>query len=1100
MRHPPVLMRGIGYACLRLCLTILSLSGWAQTAHDSNPAPFLIDHIGVNDGLTQGSVYYMHKDSRGFLWLGTQDGLNRYDGHRFRPYRPVVGEQGASQPGTIRGVNIFGIIEDPGGNLWVGTEVGLNRYDRQRDCFDYFPATGSDGRPLDSRTLPFAVNQTELLYLSDAEGLVRFNYRSRRKAVLAPGLHPTKEYDLPNSTVLTTAGDVWLHAPKGLMRYNLRSRTLTHYFSDRPDNQFGPVQTVFSFFVDTNNIIWLGTGGGLIRFDYQRRNYRTYTTVGTQPVSAIYSIAKGQGERLWLGTQRDGVLHFDKRSGKVSQLDALTNSTWRLNDYEVSKVYVDDLGVIWANADPDGLVRIVTNAFVFGGMTKRQTIDNLPPDRKLTNYTVRGFMEERPDRLWVVNEEGIDILNPQTNRIVQRYLTNARRSDSPIHNLARCIYRDPQRRIWVGTPGGVLLFEPERQTFDPILFTDSTSQVADNYVRNLVSINDTILIGATEDGLYELNTRQRRWSKVPVLPGQNTFSLWYDATNRQLWVGTYTNGYFCYQLPPAKLSSASFLSRKRIPGQSIIARILQPWRLIKSGLKGYTVLHIRPDTDQQSMWLSCDRGLVALKPNTGQFMLFNEQRGLSNSFVYGTLIDAQRNIWMSTNRGISRLNPATQTIKNFTLNDGLQGYEYNGNAFCQTKNGELYFGGVNGFNRFRPDRFRSSSFNPNVHIYSLNVNEVPYTGEVYVDEATHIDLSHNQNTLSLEFAAQDYFSNGYNTYQYQLTNYDDQWVSAGERNYVRYANLPPGDYTFQVKAANKDAHWSSHVHKLNIHIEPPFWQKGPFLVLAAFLVGVGIFAWIRQRETVIRQQEADRLRLAYDIQEQVKRQIARDLHDEIGTRLATVKLYTTQLTRQVGDTPTISSLKATIFGLINDTINDVRNLLRKLNPQTLEQHGYVAAVEELFSRINGSEVVSTHLLLSELPSANAPADDAAQNLATVRFPADTEVMLYRISQELVNNSLKHANAHRLELHIQQQPDRLVLTYTDDGQGFDYTLIQQKPTGLGLGSIESRVAILGGKINWQTQPGQGLRVVIDVPISNLPKRRHFNESSGSFLQN
>ena len=188
--------------------------------------------------------------------------------------------------------------------------------------------------------------------------------------------------------------------------------------------------------------------------------------------------------------------------------------------------------------------------------------------------------------------------------------------------------------------------------------------------------------------------------------------------------------------------------------------------------------------------------------------------------------------------------------------------------------------------------------------------------------------------------------------------YDDHWVLAGERNYVRYANLPPGDYTFQVKAANQDGHWSPRIHKLLIHIEPPFWRTWSFIVLVVLLMAIGVWGWVRQRENAIRHQEADRLRLAYDIQEQVKKDIARDLHDEIGTRLATIKLYTTQLTQQAGETAKILSLKATIFSLINDTISDVRNLLRKLNPQTLEQHGYVAAVDELFSRISASGVVN----------------------------------------------------------------------------------------------------------------------------------------------
>ena len=1057
-----------------LCLTIgwalVTHFGWAQTT-PTNSTAFRVDHIGVDDGLTQGSVYSILKDSRGFLWFGTQDGLNRYDGHRFRTFQPATplrpGDPAKTRPGNIRGVSILSMVEDPEGNLWIGTGDGLNRYDRRRDRFDCFLATGPDKKPLPGKILPFFVDKTELLYLSDAEGLVRFDYRNRRKTILSATLRPTQEYDLPSTAVRTRAGDVWLHAPRGLVRYNLRDRTLSRYFSNQPDNRFGPARTVFSFFIDADDIAWLGTDTGLIRFDYRRNTCQSYERLGSRPISAVYSIASDQRGRLWLGTQRDGVLYFDKRSRLFGQVDTFTNADQHLSEFEIRKVYVDDLGTIWANVDPNGLARIIPDAFLFNGLTKRQSVSKVIPNPELTSYEVRGFMEERFDRVWIATNKGIDVLNPRTNRIVQHYLTNRKPGSMPVRNLTRSIYRDPQRRIWVGAPGGVLAFVPKTQTFEPILSPILTSEVSTNYVRNMVSINDTTLVAATEDGLYSLNTLRRQWSKLPVLDSVNVFSLWYDGPARQLWVGTYLNGYGCYQLPGHGTA---------------------PWRKIRSGLAGYMVLHLRPDSVRHLMWLATDQGLVALQPATGKINTYTVKQGLANSFVYGTLADADNVVWFSTNRGLSRLDPATGTIKNFDLNDGLQGYEFNGNAYLRAASGELYFGGVTGFNRFRPDQFRSSSVGSPVHIYSLNVNEEPFRSDEYVGERDQIDLKDGQNTISMEFAALDYRSDGHNTYQYQLTHYDPQWVMAGERNYVRYANLPPGEYVFQVKAANKDGHWNRRNNQLIIRIQPPFWQTIPFALLCIGVLMLGIFGWVRRREQALREEQDDRLRLAYSIQEKVKKDIARDLHDEIGTRLATIKLYAIQLTQQAGETPAILSLKTTIFDLINDTISDVRNLLRKLNPQTLEQHGYVAAVDELLARVDATGVISAKLLLDESPPAPTLNGHEPDATVTARPPADTEVMLYRITQELVNNSLKHASARHVELHVQQHSDRILLTYSDDGQGFEYDKTRRSTSGLGLGGIDSRIAILNGKIDWQTQPGAGTRVVIEVPTGPVSKRR------------
>ncbi|WP_083732941.1 ligand-binding sensor domain-containing protein [Spirosoma montaniterrae] len=1040
---------------------LLAQNGHAQMVRPDAPTTFRVEHIGVNDGLTQGSVYVMHKDSRNFLWFGTQDGLNRYDGHRFRTFRPIETGSGTDSAGTIRGSNIFGLIEDPDGNLWIGTEEGLNRYDRQRDRFDLMPTPAAG--PRRSRVLPFYVDKTELLYLSDVEGLVSYRYRSKQKTILSSEFHPSKEYDLPSSAVRMPNGDIWLHAPKGLVRYNSRTKTTTRYFSDYPDNSFGPATTVFSFYIDKANIVWMGCSSGLFRFDPVQHTVQAYQQYQGRPISAVYSIAPDQRGRLWLGTQHDGVLFLDTRSQLMGQISAFTNIREQLNNYEISKIYVDNTGLIWANTDPNGLARIIPDAFLFGGLMKQRTAETTPADQQLSNYSVRGFMEERFDRIWVATEGGIDVVDPRANRVVQRYLAKEIQSDMPMHHTIKSVYRDPQRRIWVGTPGGVMAFDPKTQRFDPIRFSDEASSgVSENYVRVLVGVNDTLLIAGTEDGLYGLNPVRRRLDKLPILTGRNIFNVWFDAAERQLWVGTYLNGFFRYQLPTK-------------PGEA--------WKLIQTGLDGYMVLHLRPDTLRQVMWLATDRGLAACKLATGKVKLYTERQGLANSFVYGSLADLDNNVWMSTNRGIARLDPNTGAIKNFMLDDGLQGYEYNGNAYLRTASGELYFGGVNGFNRFRPDHFRSSSLSPSLHIYNLTINEEPFQSDQYIGERTAVDLDNGQNTLAMEFAAIDFISNGRNMYQYQLVGYDPQWVMAGERNYVRYANLPPGNYTFQVRAANMDGHWSSRVRKLVIHINAPFWQQWPFLLLTTLGLGLIILAWVRQRENAIRNQQASRLRLAYDIQEQVKRDIARDLHDEIGTRLATIKLYTTQLTQQVGETPPILSLKSTIFGLINDTIGDVRNLLRKLNPATLEQHGYVAAVEELFSRINASSMVRAQMVADE--HVKNTSDETAE-----RLPKDIEVMLYRITQELVSNSLKHANAHFLELRFMQQADRILLNYLDDGVGFDYDRARRNGTGLGLGNIESRVALLNGRVTWQSEPDHGTRVLIDIPLGPLPKRRFY----------
>ena len=374
----------------------------------------------------------------------------------------------------------------------------------------------------------------------------------------------------------------------------------------------------------------------------------------------------------------------------------------------------------------------------------------------------------------------------------------------------------------------------------------------------------------------------------------------------------------------------------------------------------------------------------------------------------------------------------------------------------------MLFGGVSGFNSCRPELYRSNRTNPSVHLYNLRVNEESFATDAILNEAG-LNLDYAQNTFSLEFAAIDYLSNTHNRYAYKLTNYDADWVQAGERNYVRYANVPPGDYTLEVRAANKDGHWSYRVHRLAIQIDPPFWRTIPFMLLLALTISGLVLFWVNRREEMLRHQQSDQLRLAFDVQEQVKKDIARDLHDEIGTRLATLKLYTSQIARYAGDDEAPRTLRNAINGLINDTISDVRDLLRELNPRTLEQYGFGPALEELLDRVNATGAIAAHVSLDT-------------NLT--RLPTDTETMLYRIVQELINNTLKHANATEIDITCRYREDRIHLTYADNGQGFSYEHVRQ---GLGIGNIESRVAMLQGIIQWQAENETGTSVMIVVPL-------------------
>ena len=328
-----------------------------------------------------------------------------------------------------------------------------------------------------------------------------------------------------------------------------------------------------------------------------------------------------------------------------------------------------------------------------------------------------------------------------------------------------------------------------------------------------------------------------------------------------------------------------------------------------------------------------------------------------------------------------------------------------------------------------------------------------------------LTLPQNQNTFSLEFASIDYYSNGKNTYKYLLHGQDQAWVQAGDRTYVRYANLEPGTYVFKVKSANRDGVWNEHERTLSLTITPPFWRTWWFSALYLIVIAGGTFAVAQGRLKRIGRQQKQRLKIALDAQEQERRNIAQDLHDEVGSRLATLKLYVSSLTRYLKESADADLLKTEIMDIIQISLVDIRRLLRELSPRTLEQYGYAAAVEELVNRINASNQIQVTFECRKL------SDQLTKAL---------ETGLYRITQELLNNTLKHAEATEITISVISSGKSISFFYSDNGRGFDYVKAKR---GLGIGNIRSRVAVLEGQMKWFTKPSEGLEVTIEIPIES-----------------
>ncbi len=958
----------------------------------------------------------MMKDSRGFLWLGTQDGVNRFDGHKFRVYKPD-----ARNPHALKGVNIAGIVEDRRGNIWVGSEEGLNCYDRATDRFTLVRTSSQK-----HRTSPFCANGDEIWFSSEGEGIMVYNTQTRKLRQVGKYSYINRDFDFVDWTTYTPFGDIWLQSSKGLVRFDVKNRIYHHYFTNTAQNEYGEPFNVYSFVVDEDNIVWLGTDQGLVRFDHKRKVHQLYNqTPDGEGLGVVFGLSKDQNRQLWIGTQRNGLWIFDKRTSTFREVQYQVNSPESFENYEFYRVYVDNLGIIWANSDPDGLVKIVPNASMFGYFGQP---DPTQPERNLSDLSIRSIGEDAHGRIWLGTEGGLDIFNRQKGCVEERYFTNE-------DNILKFIFRDSRQIMWIGTYGGIMLFDEAKKKFRKYLYnSDPGTRI---YTRNILELpNHTLLLG-TQEGMWIFDPQKGSFERVPYLKNHNIFATFLDHQG-VLWLGSYFDRLYGFKLKGDQ------------------------WEKVFAGLNNFNINAIREDPQRGLLWVATEKGLLAFQRDTKKYRLYDEMDGLANSYIYGVVIAEDGNVFVSTNHGVSSLSIQSGLVRNFDLSDGLQGYEYNGNAYLKASSGECFLGGVKGLNFFYPTQFQTFTYQPRIHLFNFKVNEDPYQSSNYVDEMDVVTLAHNENTFSLEFASIDYYSNGKNYYKYRLGGQDEGWVNAGDRTYARYANLAPGPYVFMVKSANRDGVWSDRERKLFITIKPPFWRTWWFSALYLLIIAGATFGIAQGRLKRIGRQQKERLKVVLDAQEQERRNIAQDLHDEVGSRLATLKLYVSSLTNYLKESAEAEKLKEEVFNIIHISLVDIRRLLRELSPRTLDQYGYSAAVEELVHKINATDQIHVTFECRKLPE---------------QLPKGIETGLYRITQELLNNTLKHANASEITISVIPSGGTISFFYSDNGQGFSY---EKASKGLGVNNIESRVSVLGGKIQWFSKPGEGLEVTIEIP--------------------
>jgi ligand-binding sensor domain-containing protein/signal transduction histidine kinase len=1108
------------------------------------PAVFAqFEHLSLEHGLSQTTVTCILQDRKGYLWFGTSDGLNKYDGYNFTVYR-----NNSQIAHSLSDDNISAIAEDKSGAIWIGTTKGvLNRFDRTRERFTRYTLpvpTGSAGAAEnESAELPFIfsffTDQTITALHVDSNpdghdlwigtwrnGLYKINLL-RLEETVSPGRgfaagavvhyqhHPANPKSLSDNRIRAICRDhqgrLWIGTfGGGLNRFDDATASFQPFKHDPADPNSLSDDHVLAIYGERPGELWIGTlGGGLNKlvpatsvplsgqpalsslkfarsnFDQRQNNiacgfrfirYRhdpaNAFSLSDNDVSVVFA---DRYQTLWVGTFGGGLNQFDPVTEHFTHFrrDRFNPNSFRAND--VLSIYEDKSGIVWIGS------QLGVGASKYDRRQEKFVHYKNDPSNphSLSDDVVWSIlaMPGRDDVVWIgTYHGGLNRFDRKTPAGAAGRFTAFRHDPSDPRSLSqnhiRAICEDEAGALWVGTfSEGLNKFVPElaekskrgvarftRYKYDPA----NPYSLSHNHVRALhKDKSGTLWVGTIGGGLNRFEKSSGRFIRYQHHPA-NPSSLSddrvyaiYEDRAETLWIGTFGGGLNKVFIPnpggaAENFDGLYFVSYKNDAADS-------------ASLSDNRIMAICEDRDG-ALWIGTfGGGLNRFDRATGKFKRFGMHNGLPSDVIYGIMEDASGNLWISSNYGLSRFNPRTLACKTYDERDGLQSKEFSGGAFAQSRDGAMFFGGINGLNSFFPDSVKENLFVPPIMITSFKKFD-----QVAGREMEKIELAHTDNFFSFEFSALDYADPSKNQYAYFLEGFDRSWIFSGTRHTVSYTNLDPGRYTFRVKGANNDGIWNEAGAAVRITIHPPFWQTWWFRALALGLLAAAIFMLheYRVRQKIRQMLEIERVRKTEN--ENLRKQVADDFHDEFGQKLTNIALFAEIIRRNLNGA---APQTAGHLNKINDAATSLSDGMRDFI-WTLDRN------KDSFYNV-ATRLKDCGELLFAKTKIGFEMTDLSPDWENIALSMDWKRHLIQIFKEGMKNAAKHAACSNVALDMACTAQRVTIRLADDGKGFENNDAEY---GAGLRYIKKRAGKIGGDLKIISQPGRGTMIQFTGRIS------------------
>lgn len=805
------------------------------------------ENVRIEKGLSQNSVYSIFQDDDGYMWFGTWDGLNRWDAYNFNTFSK---EQGLTNE------TIHAIFQE-GDWLWVGTENGLNAIHMTTSEIRNYYSDPADSTTLTHNWINHIYKDSRgRLWICTAAGLNEYiEEEDHFRHVLSRDYGNPMRSNYFNSMQQDADSNYWVATNYGLVYFEPLTNRVTRYFSKPDDDKSLPSNQIHSILTDETGRVWIGTARGLAYYDSENRHFINIDIWPDQDEKkdqpAITALAWESGKGLWAGTNGDGLFLIRQNNMQLSHYKHVPGRPSSISDNRIQSLYIDRQGIIWVGTF-NGLNKVDRNAPRFKLLRSNPTQANT-----LHNNSIWCFLETAPGKVWIGTDEGISIFNRNTHHFTILINDHAPVKYDFEDKQVRSLYQDQAGNIWIGTRNsGLYLYSMDhRQVHHFSHERNNNNSLTDNYIYDIAGTPDSNIWVATHHGLSRYNKATNRFYRYfheadqeNTLPDNKIYNLFVDPYGR-LWVST-----------------AAGLSMYRSKSDDFINYALPEDLLQQNPV--YTNHFFSLTYDRKgTFWIgSRGGGLVHFTPETGQFKIFTHHDGVPSNVVYTALIDTENNLWLTTNWGLSRFDTGEGLFINYEVTDGLQSNEFNLNAALIASNGEIYVGGLNGFNIFAPETIKVNTQPPPVRITAFKkFNELQ---NLKLRDGDTVRLNYHDNFFSFEFTALDFTNPAKNKYRFMLENYDADWIDrSADKRFAEYAKMKPGTYRFTVQASNSDGFWNEEGVSLTIIIKPPWYATHLFRITIAIILLLLFYFGIQLRTRAInRKHEVEKNYLAFEKQ------------------------------------------------------------------------------------------------------------------------------------------------------------------------------------------------------------------------------------------